>query len=393
MKRLLILLLIASIAAGAEYPDIKISALKAPTSIPPGGSFTIQIQVVNDGAGAAKSIQIYPDTEAPFAAKKGTEERTVVAELRHGTSIVSDFSFTVDPDTITGVYKIKFHADYKNENNQAAGLVLEVPVNIQGAPLIEITGTETNPAKITPGGRGTLLIKARNIGTDTARNLRLVWLTNASMPLQPTEGAVAYLKELGTNEEENLTISFAADGNALPGNWQIPLAILYQDAQNSEQTQIQRTATAVVEGKAELRAYVSESETLTAGKAGKITITVANTGPAEARYLYARTKPNEVSIKPSESYLKTLAPNKDDELDLEIKAEKPGIYPLKIELIYKDQYNNDITKEETFALEIAEPTKASRIGDALSEWKYIIVALIAIAAAGTTIARNKEETD
>lgn len=340
----------------------------------------MQIQVLNEGLGAARRVNIYPDVLAPFLTKPGTINQTAVAELRSGASVVSDFSFSVDSGVPAGVYKIKFYAAYLDANNQAGRVSIDVPVNVQGTPLIEIIGSETSPVRVPPGGSGSLHITIKNIGTDVARNVRAAWAANATIPIQPSGGGVSYVEGLKNDGEKTLSIDFIVDGDARSGNYPVPLAVSYHDAQHSEQAPVLRSATIIIEGRPELRAYVSEGGTFTAGKTGKMTITVANTGSGDARFLFAKLIPSGVSVSPQQSYLKTISPNKDDSLDVDVAAEKAGRYSVRLQLIYKDQYNADVVSEEAFEVVVSEPTRASKTADFLEEWKYPLFALVVLIA-------------
>lgn len=371
---LTILLLLAGLSFA--LPNLKISTLSAPSTVSPGASFTVQVQVLNT-ADEASNVLIYPEIKPPFSIKEGTSNSTIIGRLSQGASSTTDFSITIDQNARSDTYTLKIFAEISG-NTGTSRVYADIPITVKGTPLLEMTDAQV-PA-VLPGDSSKINITLKNIGTGNAKNIRVSLLSNATSEIAPIENSVQYIESIQPGETSEVPLAFSVQGSAIAKNYPVPIEIKYQDDENTEQTALIRYVGVKVKSNVQLRTYVSGySGDLAENTKGTFTVTVANTGPSDAQFLFMKVL-SEEKISPKEVYIGTLDSEKYDTVDFDITPSRPGNIPIKVQLSYKDQYNSENTIEETLQVDVmtfeaySKANKTSPIGT----YAIAVLAILAI---------------
>lgn len=366
-----LLLLLVSASFAVDVPDVKLSVLSTPASATPGSSFTVQVQAVNDGVGIAKSIRIYPEVKSPFSIKHGTNSELLVDELRYGRNLVTDFSFAVGPDALSDTYKIKIFTEFMDQNNNIGKVSQEVPINVVGAPLLELMGV-TYPPAISGGEITSIKIALKNIGTANARNVRAMFSNITDGAIKPFGDPVAFIESVPASSEKTLQLSFSVDGKAQAKNYLLPTIIAYQDTDGKDYSLL-RLASVNVKSQIVLDAFSSNQEPLVAGAAGKVGVTVANVGQHDAEFLMFEVI--DAGVYPKDTYIGTLDTNDYSTVDLKLTPVGSGEKQLRLRLTYRDQYNRESVLERNISYSVISAEEFAK-EQPKSIWSYALPAIL-----------------
>jgi hypothetical protein len=362
LRFLILILLLASISFA--LPSLKISTLSAPATVSPGASFTVQVQVLNS-ADEASNVLIYPEIKQPFLIKEGTANSTIIGRLSQGASATTDFSITLDQNARSDTYILKVLAEISDKTG-ISRVYKEIPITVKGTPLLELIDAQV-PA-VFPGEVSKMTLRIKNIGTGNAKNIRVLLLSNATSEIAPIENSVQYIESIQPGQSSEVSLDFSVQGSALAKNYPVSAEIKYQDDENLEQVSAIRYMGVKVKSNIQLRVFISAySGDLAEKTKGTFTVTIANTGPSDAQFLFLKVL-SEEDISPKEVYIGTLDSEKYDTVDLDITPSRSGKIPIQVQLSYKDQYNSETAIEETLQANVltleaySEANKTSQTG-------------------------------
>jgi len=370
-------LLVFSLLAGLSFalPNLGISTLSAPSTLAPGASFTVQVQVLNS-ADEASNVLIYPEIKQPFSIKEGASNSTIIGRLSQGASATTDFSITIAQNARSDTYTLKVFAEISGRTGTSR-VYKEIPITVKGMPLLEMTDAQV-PAAF-PGDTSKMTIKLKNIGTGNAKNIRVLLLLNATSEIAPAGNSVQYAGSIAPGESSEVSMGFSVQGSALAKNYPVAIEIKYQDDENTEQASAIRYLGVKVKSNIQLRAFISSySGDLAEKTKGTFTVTIANTGPSDAQFLFLKVLSGE-SISPKEVYIGTLDSEKYDTVDFGITPSRAGNIPIKVQLSYKDQYNSGNAIEEILQANVMTLDAYSKANKASQTGTYALAALAILA--------------
>ena len=384
MRKFLPLFLVLFVGMALAAPDIQISVLNVSESVRPGGSFTVKMQLVNNGDATAEEVEMYPEVRTPFRTKAGTSDRETVSQLILGERASGTFHLNVLPRTSSGVYDIKLVAAFKY-NDRLFKVTKSVAINVEAKPVLEVVSA--NYPTTYPGDFLGMKLEIKNIGGGLAKNVRIIY-ENTSSQIRPSSIAVAYLDELISGDSKEININLMVDGDADAMTYPVEIKILYEDEGGNLQPTVTRTLGIVVESKIELKTFL-DSGTATQGVPSTLTISIANTGPNTAKYLEAIPVQNSFEVTPHAIYVGDLESDDFDTLDFKLTAPNAGDQKLSIELVYKDANNVESKELRKVAFKVLTPKEAAA-QQPKSRTPYILLAIIIIGGAWYWRRRKKK---
>lgn len=357
-KALLFILLLASFSF-AEGTFLNMTTTSAPTSVQPGNAFSIEVQLENWGTGSAKNIKVYPVVEAPFFIRSGDASAAFI-ELIGRRSLRAEFSFIAASDAKSALYPLKFKFDYETEQGARAFGDMDVSINVEGTPSLELLDVGLVPAAVKPGDTAKLVMTVKNIGTGAAKNIRAVWSSSLAT-VKPLGGDVSYAAELKPGNQLVLEKEIVVPSSTTAGTYSLPVTFSYDNEKNVAQTSLSRSANIMVSSDIKLKAYLSSTASIIAGKKGTATVTIANIGPSTAEYLFV-TASSDVEITPTEDYIGNLKSDDFDSIEFSVFG-AAGQHPLKLYLTYNDQFNRQYSEDQEVMVSILTAEQAARDGE------------------------------
>jgi len=373
MKKIMLLSVLALMlfaGAASAAPDIQISVLNMSQEIQPGGSFTVKVQVANNGDGKAEDIEIYPEVRNPFRIKAGTSPKETVSQMILGEQASGTFHLTVLPRTSSGVYDLKLVATF-TYNNKLYKVTKNIAINVEAKPILEVLSTEYPGAF--PGDFIDIRLGVKNIGGGLAKNVRVIY-ENTSSEIRPSSVAVAYLDEILAGSEADIDLNLVIDGEAEAMTYPVKITMLYENEGGTQQPAVIRTIGLVVRSKIELKAF-PEGGTIVQGVPSSLTVSIANTGPSTANYLEVVPVQDSFIVTPRRMYIGDLESDDFDTIDLEITAQEAGEHKLSLEFIYKDANNAENRELGEVSFKALTPREAAAL-QPRSKTPYVLLLII-----------------
>lgn len=359
MKRALVPMLLAMLFGLSTLNQASAETISTTFEVEPSpmiaGHAGFLILTMTSMGGDATDVRTWiAESDIPYL-----KETIRVGDIKQGDSEQVIFELDVPENFPDGTYRVKVKIMFDDQTISRYAIV-EV-VNPRKKILLDIENVHTDKAIINPGDFFTLRVGIVNLGSETARDVRVAWaLEGAFVPHKSDTQAY-----LGTIEPENQRVArfeILVDKDADPRAYPINLTIFYADEDGAEQAPLSQNISVVVGGPTEFFIDIASSTKIEAGSTSDLTIVVANTGSGDANSLILtlKAKPPIDVVGPNEVYMGTVKMDDFDTARFSVsvdEAANPGLYPLRIDLTYKDPLGVKRSLSEEFQLEI--PSRAA----------------------------------
>lgn len=362
MKNLILTFLITLLfflnSAFAQAPLI-ITWQVLDAKIRPGGETAIFLTLTNSGKVAIRNIEILI-SPGPYIIPSIRYMK--IGGLEAGTSQQTSFSIKVDPKAISTTSYLTIKSTYY-PNSEQKETTVNVPITIRTLPILQIEDVKYNPALIEPGNNVQLSFTLVNKGDGSAKDVRVV-LTQLK-ELFTTELEENFISEILPNQKVQVSFNLIINPYITTGVYLIPVSIFYFDETKMESHSSTKQIGLTISGKYNFIVILESQEILAPGGEGEAMIKVVNAGTQEAQFLTLKPLPSEqlIQISPSIAYIGNLKSNDYDTEKFTFKVDKkalPGIYPLKLEISYKDIYGKAYTEEHSIDIKIYSPEEVPK---------------------------------
>ena len=258
----------------------------------------------------------------------------------------------------TGTAILKFSVTYYDSTGNLRGEnhTLGLEVRSREEDYLRVT---LKPEALKTGGAGRLLFSLSNEGDEELRNVLLSW---SSEVLFPASSSSEFLSSIGAGESSKISFSVLVNEDAEPGYYPLYVSLRY----DSSGMEVRENRTFGVEVTGE----VSLVATLFRAEAGKVFISIANTGNAPAKNLVA------LASSPygrAESFIGDLEAG-DEEIIEVAERGASSRYNVSLTLTYRDVFGREFEEEKQ--IEVHHPAG----GVPLSKIAAAAVLLILIAS-------------
>jgi len=171
MANVLIVMALPGVSAqAASILDVVLSD-QSPYPVNPGETFSIEIQIQNNGymEASGRTIEIIP--KDPFTLLPGEDESQTIATIAPRSSYSITYRLSVDSTAPSNSYPIDFRIFTGNDRNFFEEDSIDI--NVEGEANLVLDDLYTNPETLEPGTIADVIVKIKNIGTGTARDLQL----------------------------------------------------------------------------------------------------------------------------------------------------------------------------------------------------------------------------
>jgi hypothetical protein len=190
-----------------------------PESIDPGDSFTVKLNVKNDGILRASqvSFSITPDTTSI-----GIRGPTTLAlsDLDGGMSKEIPVEFITDKSVPSGLQRVNLLITYFLPDGTEKKQNEQIQIPIQGKAEMSIASVTQNPERPVPKNVVNLIIRLENTGTDTAKSV----VAAIDLPMEGTRQAF-----IGKIKKENDAPAIFTITPEKPGDYEYNLSVNYTD--------------------------------------------------------------------------------------------------------------------------------------------------------------------
>ena len=374
MKKLLLLLaltiLLASLTYAAETrvldgTRVELSIYsQSPEPVQPGNYVELRIKVENSGVNTLKDFKLELITEYPFSlditepALK--EYGNVPSGVNSDQAIIAKWKkVRVDENAIEGSSRIRIR--YKVGYDEWVYQSLYIDIRTSDA-ILNIKDITTVPEHVSPGQPFNLNIEVENNADTFFRMVKFKLDTDDFSTLESSDEK--YIKVLEGGEIENITFKLISQGNADAALYNIPLKITYEDNEGTSYSKNISFGLIVLESP-QLIKNIEETEIISSGDKGTISISLSNIGVDEIKFMKTTLQNTEDYrvISTREVYLGNI--DSDDfesaDFDIVVRSKKDSV-PLSLLLEYKDSLNNPHQENVSLNLPLYSNREAKMLG-------------------------------
>ncbi len=257
----------------------------------------------------------------------------------------------------TGTAILKFSVTYHDStgNQRSENHTLGIEVRSREEDYLRVA---LKPEALKTGRAGRLLFSLSNEGDEELRNVLLSW---SSEVLFPASSSSEFFSSIGAGESRNIYFGVLVDENAEPGYYPLYVSLRYDSS--GVEVRGNRTFGVEVTGKASLVATLFRAE------AGKVFISIANTGNAPAKNLVVRASS---PYGRAESFIGDLESG-DEEIIEVAQRGAGGRYNVSLTLTYRDVFGQEFEEEKQ--IEVHHPAGGVPLSKIAAAVLLILIAL------------------
>jgi hypothetical protein len=300
-----------------------------------------------------------------------------------------------DPNAATGNNKIELWYKTGTGSWTKAG---EYDISVRSkSAFLAINSIKSIPEKIVPGTTTKVSFILENTANNDLRDVNLnlgiyAAVATASgvsvteLPITPIgSGNEKTIAIIAKGSKQEIYFDLFTDANAGSKVYKVPFTLTYHDASGSNYT---RTGVVglVVESTPELAVYVDESEVLSAGQSGRVSVKFVNKGFSDIKFLDTRlNEGSEFSILSTpEVYIGDLDSDDYETAEYTIGADKAasGKIILPITIDYRDANGNLYNKQLQLPMTLftKEQLKQKNGKNNSTAWIWTVIIVVAIIA-------------
>ncbi len=388
----LTLLLFSSLSLAAisytNSPQIKVTLMSQdPDPVEPGQIVTVKFKVENNGSQTSKDVIIKLMPQFPFTIYGDIAEKNIgqMKALATGAdAAIVEFKLKVDDNAVEEDTELELAAFMGDSGVSYTNNEFLIDIQTHDA-VLAITDIATEPSPIAPGSTGKITVMVKNTADSLLKDIKFkLDMSGSSIPLAPYQSSSErVISQLNSNFQQTMTFTVIAKPDAVSGLYKIPINISYNDEKGTSYTQTDVLAIVIGE-RPRLNAYIKKSTVQQAGKNGKVTLEIANTGNTNLKFLELTLLPSEdyQLITPS-SYFYLGDVDSDDTESEEIEIyvnEDVEQLKLPVKLNYADANNQPFQQQFELELQLYSTSELKKFG-VISEsnaWIYILVVILVL---------------
>lgn len=366
-----------------------------PDPAEPGDIVELRWNIVNNASGVLTDVKMKLAVEYPFSIYHGFPEIKELGDIQYAdilqredktSHVVLYYKLKVDADAVEGDYNIRLYHHTSNEKYGEWIPLLPETIRVRSKiAQISVDNFRTIPEKIKPGSSGKLLIKLTNTGNNDLKDIKVKLDLDDSefSPVGTTDEKMLKLIQRGYSSMVEYELLASADAEAK--EYKIPIEIKYKDEFNDNYT-VENKITVMMDSTPDYLLALEDTKVYERKKSGKVVLSISNVGQSELKYMSMRLIDSDdySVIGKHEEYVGNLESDDFETADFDIyvgKTKKKNI-PLKVQLIFKDSYNNGYTEQKEVYMNLYSHSLAIKLGLAKRSkmWWFLAVGLLVILA-------------
>ncbi len=338
---LISIIFLTSLAMSAG--SVTITSQVLDSTVRPGGETTVFLTVANPSTTTSVTtigLYIFP---GPYITP--SINYVEIGGLDASSSQQTSLTVKVDSSAVSTTSYIKVKASYYSGTTQYETNV-NVPITIRRIPILQLENVNYVPAEIEPGNSVLVGFDLKNEGDGSAKDVRIT-LSQTTKNFIVEGSAEKFIDAVSPKQSAPISFNLVIDPSVSIGTFSIPVSLTYLDETKGVNYSTTKYIGLTVSGKYNF-IITKTQDAIAPGKTGKASLEIANGGSQEALYLTLKVLPSDpLSVPQSEIYLGNLKSDEFDTQDFSLKVDKdasPGVYPLNLQLLYKDAFGNSYDK-------------------------------------------------
>ncbi|PIN87876.1 hypothetical protein COV12_01460 [Candidatus Woesearchaeota archaeon CG10_big_fil_rev_8_21_14_0_10_32_24] len=394
VTRKIVLLLVLSIfllslipCAYADVSDLTVTLVsQTPDPVEPGSLVDVKFKIENGGAETTKDAIITLHPKYPFKLY-GEQASKNIGKLR-ASSTGADaeyvtFTLKVDEEAVEGDVELELEVNLGTNSVTFVDNQFLIDVQTQDA-ILDIVSIKSEPEQIAPGEEAKVTIVVKNAADSLLKDIKFkLDFDDTDLPLAPFQSSSERrISNLNTDFQDALTFRIIAKPDATPGLYKVPVTITYNDEKGNSYSLDDFLAVSVG-GVPKVRPFIKKSTVFQSGEAGKITISIANAGSANVKFV-------ELVLEDSEDYTLVSPTNyfyigdidsddtQSEELDVYINKNRDTLH-IPVMLKYVDSNNKPLQQQFDLTFDLYSTSELKKFGIiAKSNTSTFIIILIVL---------------
>lgn len=264
-------------AAAAEDPRFEVYVPEP--RIQPGATQTVTIHLVNDAkevderVRAANNVKVIPRSgKTPFDILSGTQ---LVGRIPDGVPTPVTFRIEVPGDVAPGSYEIPLKITYEYEGDERKTTRVKATVRVPKRPRFRIVNTSST---LFLGERGTVTVKARNVGSAVARETTLTLTSqNPALNFAGAPSTATFVGNWSPGTVKTVTFPVQVASSAMPREYALTLKPTYEN-EEGHTTAADPMPLGITPDAGHRIAVVDAETSVPIGETGTLSVTLVNRG-------------------------------------------------------------------------------------------------------------------
>ncbi len=340
------------------------AASTEPEEIVSGKPFTMTLTIDNVGEGRAYDLLIYLSGNDGFAPWQGSNV-LAVGDLPPGGSKTVSFRMVADSNVTSGPKVVSLSLSYGDDTGQRTTSPQSAAVMISGGaakvpPFIEITGYQTAPSVLAPGGTFLLTVHLKNSGSP-ASQVTVFFDTSKTYFAPLGSGSRYMIRSIDPDAEATVSKQFMVDGKAEAGIYSIPMEITFLSEDGNSYRE-EDVITCMVEKPLLLQVHFYQTVSpAPPGEPFELPVEMINTGDERANLTMVSVTSDDLEITKGSEYVGPLAAGDTYTLNPTAVAKHPGEATVKVAVNYIDSFNRAQVNEYELEITVPNPEKPEMV--------------------------------
>jgi hypothetical protein len=336
---------------------------------------------LGDNADTYYIARIKPKDEASTRYLLIKEGERNIGHLFPGETWTTEFDVHVADNAPATNFTVTFEVYRSTMNSTDTGEILfmkDIIVDVNGVPKFSINSDDM----LNSGESKEFRVVVSNVGGGIAREVAIN--LNATAPLTVLKSSSVYVGDMEGGVFKNIVYELYIDSTAQPKAYTIPIEVKYTDREGVTQT-VNKILGVKVQGAPSVMASLDSFDDATGGMSGKVTVSVANKGFVEAKFMsLTLTDTEQYTVTSKNSvYIGNLASDDFQSEDFKImpKDGVKGKIPLKVTLTYTEENNNIVHSEDSeLMLNVLSSDEYAKIHPTSNSTQQLMVFVVLIPA-------------
>lgn len=296
----------------------------------PGEENTILLTFSNPSAVTVYDIQAAVSNGSYITMK---ENLIRLGSIGSGSSQQTGLKFSVGKDAVSMISYISLKVTYYRAAGEIQTTDVYIPITIGKEPILQIQNIKNSTAE--PGSTVLLSFDVANVGDSAAKDIRI---SINQTKLVSRDSNEVFIESLPGKNSRTVSFTLTADPEINIGLYSLPVSLTYSDGTGTATYSATKHIGFTIAAPIELITTLESSKNLYYGKIATLTVSLANRGKADAKFLTVRAS-SDYGTK--EFYIGKLESDDYETIDIpqDLTKNKES-YKLSLELEYKDDFGN-----------------------------------------------------
>jgi len=317
-----------------DTPKINVETVYTdPYPVEPGDSFTLYLEIVNDGTKKAENVILELESIYPFTLVG--ESKKEIKNIYEGNTRIVEFKLFADTSAVSATYELPLYLTYETYYK----IKKHVEIRIQGLPDFKVLDVQSET--ISPGDTEDVVVKIQNVGTGKAKKTTAT-LSSSSDDVKPVlSGGNIYIGDVEANEKINIKFNVLASSDSEYGVYTSKVNLTYEDESGNELEETFDVGI-LISGEPKLHVFKTEVK-----DKSELYIEIVNIGTAEAKAVTTKLIINDEVF--DVDYVTSIKIDKRSTLKFALPRTMRG----QLELSYEGPENKQYSQTEDVAWVVA----------------------------------------